>query len=162
MNAIIGTIVIISYLVMLVRMLPAGKGKMDVFERIPLLLPYWWKFVGIGWLLFVFAYSIFQGNIDPSKNTFLLSGIYFGLLQIAFSKEKDDDEFAEQIRMKVMYISIISFFILAGIYSAYEIIEPNSFSENAFIWFMMLLNATYILYLSYFYFTKYRTLKNQN
>ncbi len=162
MNAIIGTIVIISYLVIFVRILPTGKSKMDVFERHPLLLPFWWKFIGIGWILFVFGYSIFQRNFNPGTNTFLLSGMYFGLIQIAFSKEKQEDEFAEQIRVKAMYLTVISLFLLAGIYSAYEIIEPNSFSANSFIWFMMLLNASLIVYLGYFYFTKYRTLKKDN
>ncbi|MDX8340621.1 hypothetical protein SLH46_15595 [Draconibacterium sp. IB214405] len=162
MNTIIGTIVIISYFIVLLRFFPFGRRTLDVFNLSPHLLPFWCKFVGMGWLLFVFCYSIIQGDTNPSTNPFLLSGIYFGLLQIAFSKEKNDDEFAEQIRMKAMYISMISFFFLAGIYSGYEIIEPNSFSENSFVWFMMLLNATFIVYLSYFYFTKYRSLKNQN
>jgi len=84
------------------------------------------------------------------------------LIQISFSKEKNEDEFAEQTRTKAMFLSVISLFMLVGIYSAYEIIEPNSFSENSFTWFMMLLNATLIVYLGYFYFTKYRSLKNQN
>ncbi|WP_297099059.1 hypothetical protein [uncultured Draconibacterium sp.] len=162
MNAILGTIIIISYLVILVRMLPVAKSNMDVFERIPLLLPFWWKFVGIGWLLFVFGYSLYQGDFNPSTSTFLLSGMYFGLIQISFSKEKNEDEFAEQTRTKAMFLSVISLFMLVGIYSAYEIIEPNSFSENSFTWFMMLLNATLIVYLGYFHFTKYRSLKNQN
>ena len=161
MNAIIGTIVIISYLVIFVRILPTGKSNMDVFERVPVLLPFWWKFIGIGWLLFVLGYSLFQGNFNSSTNTFLLSGMYFGLILIAFSKEKNEDEFSEQTRVKAMFHSVISLFLLAGIYSAYEIIEPNSFPENSFIWFMMLLNATLIVYLGYFYFSKYRSLKNQ-
>ncbi|WP_157493585.1 hypothetical protein [Draconibacterium sediminis] len=162
MNTIIGTIVIISYLVIFVRILPTGKRNMDVFERIPVLLPFWWKYIGIGWLLFVFGYSIYQGDFNPSTNTFLLSGMYFGLIQISFSKEKNEDEFAEQTRTKAMFLSVISLFMLVGIYSAYEMIAPNSFSENSFTWFMMLLNATLIVYLGYFYFTKYRSLKNQN
>lgn len=159
MNAIIGTVVIISYFVIFVRILPTGKSNMDVFERIPLLLPFWWKFIGIGWLIFVFVYTVFQGNVNPGTNTFLLSGMYFGLILIAFSKEKDEDEFAVQTRIKAMFLSVISLFLLAGIYSAYEIIEPDSFSENSFIWFMMLLNATLIVYLGYFYFSKYGPIK---
>ncbi len=155
MKVIIGTLVIISYFIILLRLFPAGKRSLDVFKRTPVLLPYWWKFVGIGWFIFVFAYSIYEGNFNPSTNTFLLSGMYFGLVQIAFSKEKEEDEFAVQIRMKAMYLSLISIFLLVGIYSAYEIIEPHSFSENAFVWFMMLFNATLIVYLGYFYVTKY-------
>ena len=151
--AVVGTIVIISYFIILLRLFPAGKRTFDVFKLNPVLLPYWWKFVGIGWLLFVFIYSIARGNFNPSTNTFMLSGMYFGLLQIAFSKEKNEDEFAVQIRIKAMYVSIISLFFLTGIYSSFEVIEPNSFSEKSFIWFMMLFNATLIVYLSYFYVT---------
>lgn len=155
MKAVIGTIVILSYFIILLRLFPAGKGSLDVFKRNPVLLPYWWKFVGIGWLLFVFAYSIYERNFNPSTNTFLLSGMYFGLVQIAFSKEKNEDEFAAQIRMKAIYLSMVSMFLLVGIYSSYEIIEPNSFSDKSFIWFMMLFNAVLMVYLIYFYFTKY-------
>ena len=88
MNAILGTIVIISYFFILLRFFPFGRRTLDVFNLSPQLLPYWWKFIGIGWLLFVFGYSIIQGNVDPATNTFLLSGIYFGLIQIAFSKKR--------------------------------------------------------------------------
>jgi len=155
MNAILGTIIIISYFFILLRFFPFGRRTLDVFKLSPHLLPYWWKFIGIGWILFVFIYSILEGSFNPSSNTFLLSGMYFGLIQIAFSKEKQEDEFAEQIRVKAMYLTVISLFFLAGIYSSFEIIEPNSFSANSFTWFMMLLNASLIVYLGYFYFTKY-------
>lgn len=155
MKAIIGTIIIISYFIFFVRLFPLGKRSLDVFKMNPVLLPHWWRFVGLGWLVIVFGFSIFEGNFNPSTNTFLLSGMYFGLLQLAFSKEKNEDEFDIQIRLKAMYISMISLFLLTGIYSSYEMINPNSFSTDSFLWFMMLLNATLIVYLIYFYITKY-------
>jgi hypothetical protein len=155
MEAIIGTILIIAYFIILLRFFPAGRRTLDVFKLNPLLLPYWWKFVGISWLLFVFIYSFIKGNFDPLTNTFLLTGMYFGLLQIAFSKEKNEDEFASQIRLKAMFVALISLFFLVGVYSSFELTNPNSFSEHSFVWFMMLFNATLIVYLSYFYYTKY-------
>lgn len=126
-----------------------------MFKLNPHLLPYWWKFVGIGWLIFISVYSIAEGNFNPSTNTFLLSGMYFGLLQIAFSKEKNEDEYAVQIRIKAMYVSIISLFFLVGVFSSFEIISPDSFSKDSFRFFMMMFDATLIVYLSYFYYTKY-------
>lgn len=155
MEVIIGTILIVVYFIILFRFFPAGRRTLDVFKLNPHLLPYWWKFVGIGCLVAVFAYSIYQGNFDPLRNPLLLSGMYFSLLQIAFSKEKSEDEFDAQIRLKAMYVALISLFFLVGVYSSFELTNPNSFSANAFVWFMMLFNATLIVYLSYFYFTKY-------
>jgi len=155
MKAIIGTILVVAYFIILLRLFPAGKRTLDVFKLNPVLLPYWWKFLGLGWLVFVFGYSIAQGNFNPSTNTFLLSGMYFGLLQITFSRERDEDEYSAMIRTKSMYVAFISVFFLVGIYSAYEMVENNSFSKNAFVWFMMLFNATLIVYLIYFYYSKY-------
>jgi len=154
--AIIGTALVIAYFIIWLRFFPLGKRTFDVFKLNPFLLPFWWKFVGIAWLLFVVLYSsIIQGDFNPSTNNFLLAGLYFGLLNIAFSKEKNEDEFAQQTRMKAMYISIISLFFLVGIFSSFEITDPGSFSRNAFVWVMMLFNATLIVYLGYFYLTKY-------
>ncbi len=155
MEVIIGTVLIVAYFIILLRFFPAGRRTFDVFKLNPHLLPYWWKFVGIGWLFFVFIYSTVKGNFDFNSNSFLLVGTYFGLLQIAFSKEKNEDEFAAQIRTKAMYISIISLFFLVGVFSSFEITNPDSFSKNSFYFFMMLFNATLVVYLSYFYFTKY-------
>ena len=155
MEIIIGTILVVAYFIIWLRFFPMGRRTFDVFKLNPFLLPFWWKFVGITWLLFVIVYSIIQGNFDPSNNNFLLAGFYFGLLIISFSKEKNEDEFAQQTRMKSMYISIISLFFLIGIFSSFEITNPGSFSKSAFVWIMMLFNATLIVYLAYFYLTKY-------
>jgi hypothetical protein len=161
MEVAIGTILIGAYFVILLRFFPAGRRTFDVFRLNPNLLPWWWKFVGVGWLIFVTGYSILEGNFGLSTNKFLLVGVYFGLLQIAFSKEKNEDEFAVQIRVKAMYVSLISLFFLVGIFSSFEITNPDSFSKNAFLTFMMLFNATLVVYLSYFYFTKYGFKKNK-
>lgn len=155
MEVIIGTILIVVYFLILLRFFPAGRRTMDVFKLNPHLLPYWWKFVGIGSLVIVLVYSVYQGNFDPLKNPLLLSGMYFSLLQMAFSKEKSEDEFIAQIRLKAMYVALISLFFLVGVYSSFELTNPKSFSANSYVWFMMLFNATLIVYLSYFYVTKY-------
>lgn len=155
MESTIGTILIVAYFIILLRFFPIGKRTFDVFKVNPHLLPYWWKFVGLGWLFFVFVYSVAEGNFNPSSNTFLLSGMYFGLLQIAFSKEKNEDELDVHIRLKALYVSMISMLFLVGIFSSFEIIGSGSFSKDSFRFFMMLFNATLIVYLSYFYFTKY-------
>ena len=155
METITGTALIIAYFIIWLRFFPLGRRTFDVFKLNPFLLPFWWKFVGIAWLVFVILYSVIQGNFNPGTNNFLLSGFYFGLLNIAFSKEKNEDEFAQQTRMKAMYISIISLFFLVGIFSSFEITNPGSFSKNAFVLMMNLFNATLIVYLAYFYLTKY-------
>ena len=103
----IGYLLIVAYFIFLWHFFPTGRKSFDVFKLNPHLLPHWWKFIGVGCLVVVFLYSIVQGNFNPSTNSFLLTGMYFGLLQIAFSKEKNEDEFAVQIRTKAMYISII-------------------------------------------------------
>jgi len=155
MKVIIETILIVVYFIIWLRFFPLGRRTFDIYKLNPFLLPFWWKFLGIAWLLFVVVYSIIQGDFNPSTNSFLQAGFYFGLFNIAFSKEKNEDEFAQQTRMKAMYISIISLFFLVGIFSTFEITSPGSFSKSAFVWIMMLFNATLIVYLGYFYFTKY-------
>lgn len=159
MNATIGTVLIIVYFIILVRFFPGGRRTLDVFKLKPVLLPHWGKLIGIGWLIFVFIHSILDKNFNPLTNSFLLSGIYFGLLIIAFSKEKREDEFATQIRLKAFYITMISVFFLVGVFSALILLYPESFFEKSFVFFMMMFNAILIVYLSYFYYTKYGSKK---
>jgi hypothetical protein len=151
----LGYLMIVGYCAILFRLFPAGRRTFDVLKLNPFLLPYWAKYAGIFWIVFVFIYSGITLNLNPSENTFLLVGIHFGLTMIAFSREKNEDEFAVQIRMKAMYISIISLFILTGIFASFEVMEPGSFSKNAFVFFLMMFDATLFVYLTYFYFTKY-------
>ena len=134
---------------------PIGKRSFDVFKLNQILLPYWWKYIGIGSLVFVFVYAIWDGNIDPLKNRFLNAGIYFGLIQITFSREKFEDEFSAQIRIKAMYNSVISLFVLIGLFSSITISSPDSFEEVSFSTLLMMFNSILIVYLTYFYWTKY-------
>ena len=86
---ILGYLLIVAYFIMLWHIFPHGRNSLDIFKLNPVLLPFWWKFIGIGWLAIVFVYSISKHDFNPSTNRFLLTGIYFGLMQIGFSKEKN-------------------------------------------------------------------------
>lgn len=127
----------------------------DVFSFNPRLLPYPVKFSGLLWLLIIFIYSGLKGTINLTKNVLLLVGIHFGLSLIAFSAERNEDEFSAQIRMKAMYVAIISLFLISGLMATVEVMAQGGFVENAFFFFIMLLDTTLFVYITYFYFTKY-------
>jgi hypothetical protein len=154
MNTFLGGFMLIGYFAILGRLLPIGRRTFDVLKIHPFLLPFWIKYVAILWILFVFIYSGITLNLNPSENVFLLVGLHFGLTTIAFSREKNEDEFVVQVRLKAMYISIISLFFLTGIFASFEVLGPGSFSKNAFVMFLMLFDATLVVYLTYFYFTR--------
>lgn len=158
----IGLILLIAYLIGTWHLFPKGRNSLDVFKLNPVLLPNWCKFTGLAWIAFVFIYSITEGNFNPSTNNFLLAGMYFGLLQIAFSREKNEDEFSSQIRIKAMYISIISIFIIVGYISSISITAQDSLKDFSFQFIMMMFNAVLIVYLAYFYWTKYGFKRNRD
>ena len=151
----IGLILLVAYLIIMWHLFPNGRKSLDVFKLNPVLLPSWWKLVGLGWLTFVIVYSIMEGNLNPTTNTFLLTGLYFGLLLITFSKEKNEDEFSAQIRIKAMYISIITLFFAVGMLSCLSIATPASFKDFPIQILIMMFNSVLIVYLAYFYWTKY-------
>ena len=153
---LIGYIMVLGYLGISLRLFPAGNKSFDVFKLHPRFLPSKAKYVGLLWILFIFVYSAITSDLNPSTNRVLLVGVNFGLVIIIFSKEKNEDEYSNHIRLKAMYVAIVSMFLLAGVFSSFELINPDSFSKNAYTSYMMIFNATLIVYLIYFYFTKYR------
>ena len=160
--AAIALLLCTAYIVFIWYLFPSGRNSLDVFKLNPVLLPYWWKFIGLGCIASVFVYSIVEGDFNPSTNRFLLSGMYFGLLQIAFSKEKNEDEFALQIRIKAMYITIISIFFVVGMISSFSVIAPDAVQNDSFFFMMLMFNSVLIVYLTYFYWTKYGFKKNKD
>ena len=158
----IGLILLVVYLIIMWHLFPNGRRSLDVFKLNPVLLPNWCKYTGLCWLIFVIVYSIIEGNFNPSTNKFLLAGMYFGLLQIAFSREKNEDEFSAQIRIKAMYISIISIFIIVGCISSISIAAQDSLKDFSFQFVMMMFNSVLIVFLVYFYWTKYGFIRNRD
>lgn len=153
---LIGTIMIIGYFGILERLIPGRKRSFDVLKIHIRFLPPLAKIAGLLWIVFIFIYSAITSDLNPGTNIILLVGINFGLAIIVFSKEKKEDEFSSQIRLKAMFISIVSFFLLLGVFACFKVISPNSISKDSFVAIMMLSDATLVVYLIYFYFTKYR------
>lgn len=158
----LGTLMAVGYLTIIFRIFPKGRKSFDVFKLNPKLLPFWMKYIGLLWLLFVFIYSAVYLNLNFSENTLLLVGTHFGLILIAFSNDKNEDEYSLQVRLKAMYVSIISLFLITGIVGAIEVRSPGSFSDNAFYFYLMSFDATLFVYLTYYYFTKYWSLFKRN
>lgn len=102
---------------------------------------------------------IFKESL-PKLRELLISNFNISLFIFFFSKQKEEDEFSEQIRFKAFIYSFVSFVALFGALGALNIMDSNSDWSN----FIMhgyfgggLLVATL-----YFYFTVYKLRKENS
>jgi len=158
---ILGIIVFSCYFLIAFYLYPPGLRQVDVFKLNPKLLPFWSKFIALIWIIFVIIHAYFIRRIEWTENYFLLVGVNLGLVIITFTKDKLEDEFSIQIRWKAMYSAMISFFIFIGLGGSIRIISPDIKFENGFYFLFMLLNASLIVNITYYYISKYK-LKREN
>lgn len=150
----LGYLLFAGYIFIAMFLKPPGNKPFDVFKIHPRLLPYWTKFIGIAWIAFVLIHAYLIRRIPWNENDFLLVGFNFGLIVLCFSKSKQEDEFSTQIRWRAMYLSVISFFTFCGIGGTLKILMPKN-DFNGFYYLFMLLNATLIVNIVYYYSTKF-------
>jgi hypothetical protein len=151
----LGFILLAGYIFVALYIKPPKNRPIDVFKLNTNLLPYWSKFISLGWIAFVIFHAYFIRRIPWVENNFLLVGVNFGLVVICFSKSRNEDEFSMQIRWKSMYTSVITLFGFFGFAGAMKISVPN-LQPPGFYYLFMILNATLLVNIIYYYFSKYR------
>lgn len=155
-----GICVFLLYLAMIIYILPSFGVDFDLYERKFRLLPYWFKYISIAWLLFaIIVLFVFRQSL-PKWNELLLSNFNIALFMLYFSKRKNEDEFSEQLRFKAFTYSFVAFVAICGGLGAMNITDKNGSWSNFIIHGYFgggLLVATL-----YFYFTVYKLRKENN
>jgi hypothetical protein len=154
-------IMLLTYAALMVLVLPSVTVRADIFKTHIKLLPYWVKFMSLGWMVSVICYSWFyNGTVvsppgKPFISEFVAIGINLGLLLMAVCRDRKEDEFSDQIRLRSMYLSAILLFLFFGVFISGSLLSSKSTSESG-IWFsVMILNGALLVYLTNFYLSKY-------
>jgi hypothetical protein len=142
-------------------LLPKSGKTYDVFKLHLDLFPNWFKWIGIIWFIVTFLVNLVVLHFEEPGLYFLLVNANFSLFVILFSKEKQEDEFSEQVRLKAFVYAFVSFAAVIIIYGAIQgsgLVTPTVFSEFTFV--LILMGIAHFLSLIYFYITVYLS-KNQ-
>lgn len=146
---------LLTYIAIMGFVLPGATVGTDIFKVKIRLLPYWFKFVSFVWFFAVLCYSIQYVAVRFLENNFLVTGINLALLLIAVSRDKKEDEFSNQIRLRSMYLSAILLFYLTGFSMSLLILSPNLTPGLKPSIIMMILNGALLVYLTNYYLSKY-------
>ena len=132
----------------------------DLYERKFRLLPYWFKFIALTWLLISIVLLFVFKDTLPKWNELLLSNFNISLFIFFFSKQKEEDEFSEQIRFKAFAYSFVSIIALFGVIGALNIVDADSSWTNFLV--HGYLGAGLLVATLYFYFTVYKLRKENS
>lgn len=154
-------VMLLTYAALMVWVLPSVTVRTDIFKAHIKLLPYWVKFISLGWMFSVICYSWFyNGTVvsppgRPFVSEFVAIGINLGLFLIAVCRDKKEDEFSSQIRLRSMYLSAILLFLFSGIFISGSLLSSKSTSETGIWFFVMILNGALLVYHINYYLSKY-------
>lgn len=152
---IYGIIMMMAYFTIMCFVLPSGRVNTDILKVRLRLLPFGFKFIGLAWLIFVLCYSFINNWVYFSQNNFLFIGMNLGLLLLVVSRDRKEDEFSNHLRLRSMYLSALILFFLAGVFVTGSVWNTNSFPKNSIIYLVLLLNVSLLVYLTYYYLSKY-------
>ncbi len=147
----------IIFVFLLGWLMPKSGKTYDVLTLHFDLFPRWFKWLGRCCLLVsvVVAVILFQKKLP--WNYFLLSNVNFSMFILFFSKEKNEDEFSEQVRLKAFVYSFVSFVAVLIIYGALQgsnLVKPVIFGESVFV--LIFLGVALVTALVYFNITIYK------
>jgi len=131
----------------------------DYFNKPLNLLPNYFKKIGLGFILasvvFVVSLKIFGIHITAEKKEMLKTisrdVVLLGMMFIAFSKEKDEDELTMLIRMKALasaFVYIVIFKIVSDVFGIIdqELIENmNGYFFQMMIWYFFVYYSAKLL-----------------
>ncbi|MDX8340622.1 hypothetical protein SLH46_15600 [Draconibacterium sp. IB214405] len=149
------------YIGLLAYIIPSSALSFDLYERKFRLLPNWFKLIAI--ILTVVALItifILKDSIENKKET-IFSVLNFVLFITFFSKQKAEDEFSEQIRLKAFTYSFVSFVAMFCALGAARVADSDSGDWSNFIVQVFMFGGLLIATL-YFYFTLYKLRKENN
>lgn len=131
----------------------------DYFNKPLNLLPNYFKKIGLGFILasVVFVVSVKISGIHPTAEkkemmkTISRDVVLLGMMFIAFSKEKDEDELTMLIRMKALasaFVYIVIFKIVSDVFGIIdkELIENmNGYFFQMMIWYFFVYYSAKLL-----------------
>lgn len=154
-------IMLLIYAVLMVLVLPSVTVRTDIFKTHIRLLPYWVKYISWGWLILVVGFSwLYSGIVilplgKPFVSEFVAIGINLGLLLMAVSRDKNEDEFSNQVRLRSMYLSTILMFLISGVFMSLSLLGKSLSSLVGMWFFVMILNGALLVYHTNYYLSKY-------
>ncbi len=154
-------IVLVVYIGLIIYIIPKRGLEFDLFQVKFRLLPHWFKIVSVVWIVVSIIVAILFSNLLEKSDEYLVSAINVSFFILIFSKQKNEDEFSEQIRFKSFTYSFGYFIALAGAFGAISINRNESgFILNNF-YLHVLVGVSMLMSLLYFYITiyKFRKLK---
>lgn len=153
-------IVFFVYMGLLIYIIPASGLQFDLYERKFRLFPGWFKIIAFSWLIVSFILILVYKNSIERWEELLLSNINISLFILFFSKQKYEDEFAEQIRFKSFTYSFVSVVAMVGAFSALNITKTEGGWSN----FLLhgLIGAGLLISTLHFYITVYKLKKENN
>lgn len=134
----------------------------DVLQMELRLFPHFFKWVGVILCLVILIMGRLYWEVYEYTKELTFYAINLGLLVVVFSKEKIEDEFAHQLRLKSLIVSVIGTIIMLG--SLYPMYVFYVFESK--LW-LSRVSAPFVLsmllssYLFYFYYARFR-LRREN
>lgn len=157
-------IILSVVLVFLLGWLIPKKGNgFDLLQVRLDLFPRWFKLASTIWALIAAVLVVFIFRATEGVEYFLVGNLNIALFLFYFSKEKNEDEYSEQLRLKAFFYSFISFvgvLIIVGALEGSNLSVPSFLGEHIFV--QLLLGVALISALSYFHFTLYKSSKENS
>ncbi|MCF6331967.1 MAG: hypothetical protein L3J11_01675 [Draconibacterium sp.] len=158
---IFSLVVLFVYLGLIVYIIPKRGLEFDLFQVKFSLLPHWFKIVSVVWIVVSIIVAILFSSLLEKSDEYLVSALNLSLFILIFSKQKNEDEFSEQIRFKSFTYSFVSFIALAGAFGAISINRNESGFIFNNLYLHLLVGASMLMSLLYFYITIYKFRKLQ-
>jgi len=149
------------YFGLLIYIIPSSSLGFDLYERNFRLLPSWFKLLALLWLVIgLSGILIFKESIQK-QNEVVFSVINLSLFISFFSKQKNEDEFSEQVRFKAITYSFVSFVAMVFALGVSRIPNSDDGEWSNFI-VQGFMGAALFIATLYFYFTLYKMRKENN
>lgn len=131
----------------------------DIYQIRFRLLPYWFKVISVSWIIVSLVLILLFRELLDNWEELLLINVNLALFVFLFSRQKVEDEFSEQIRLKSFTYSFVSFVALFGAFYAIGI--GNSDKDNLLdsLYMPLLLGLALLISILYFYVTIYKLRK---
>jgi len=124
-----------------------GKPEEDVFKSLKL-FPNWMKLLGFIIVLLSFVLPWTLGLLHDGKNLIGIQAGNIGLFVICFSRDKQEDEMTNQIRLKSFYRSVMGGFLYLFLMNAIEVIWGASFYDPGAWGIMFIILFFYLIHFS--------------
>ncbi|WP_319482032.1 hypothetical protein [uncultured Draconibacterium sp.] len=126
------------------------KSEYEVFKKLKL-FPRWIKIIGIVIVLLSATIPFYVNLLIEGKNYLGLTVVNLGLFLICFSRDKQEDEMSNLIRLKSFYRSTVLGFAYVFIFTAIEFIHGDEFELVPAI---QVITFMLLMYLLNYYVTK--------